>query len=171
MIYTLADAPLLSLSIAKLLFHQWSSVYNYKTPEELDKWYVRNNVHYDLPLTFAMVSSKKKVLGCFTLHYNYFNLTLSDVIVDPAYRNHGLGSKMIKYAIQWAHEHTNASRLYLWIEKLSMSTFYEKLGFELNGQMDSDGRYQMSLQLREGGIAHWIPLLFGIAVLVACLIM
>ncbi len=74
----------------------------------------------------------------FLLNYVLGNLYIFDVYVFPKYRNRGIGSYLVRKAIQKAKEDFKINSLYLYTKTNNLRTFYEKSGFLYKKDIDID---------------------------------
>lgn len=151
--------------IAYYLFEEWSDLYinytSYKTKELYLNEYVLKNINS------MFVGFDEDFIGCFSLNTLYFKLYLSDVYINPIYRNNGYGTKLINYAIQYVKS-IKKQILYLLIDKDEMIKFYERFGFQLENYRDNFGRKRMYIKFYD--TYNYIILLLIICVLLFLLL-
>ena len=92
----------------------------------LEKMFVNRNTK------IYVAEIDKVVIGFIVLENEIDEINISRVVVDSEYRNHGLGSKLIKCAFKWAKElKIDNVSLEVSSNNFTAKTLYEKLGFSL----------------------------------------
>jgi len=146
--------------ILQSLKEEYKKTYNL----DIDDNQRKTLIDYCLSYMYVLVSiktstkqpiEKSKVLGYFSLSrmdlnkslnvinflFNYVlgNVYIFDVYVFPKYRNRGIGSYLVRKAVQKAKEDFKINSIYLYIKTINLKTFYERSGFSYKKDINIDG--------------------------------
>ena len=83
--------------------------------------------------------NKEQLIGCMglwfqTRHYSGACMEPDHVVIKPAYRNHGIGEKMLQFALKYAISvGCEVTELNCYIENVKGQKFWEKQGYKKLG--------------------------------------
>lgn len=84
---------------------------------------------YEKPIAFK-IQDKKALVGCIVFQLYWGSLEIKQLFVSKQYRERGIGTKLINYAIQYARSH---ACMFITLRTFSFQAleFYKKFGFEV----------------------------------------
>lgn len=115
-----------------------AEVWDVKAVSELDKSNFSNNFSEQM-LEDIFASNRSRifvammediVVGFIVVENDVDEVNISHVVVDKAYRNHGIGTKLIQFAEQYAKQtKIDTVSLEVSVNNFTAKTLYEKLGY------------------------------------------
>lgn len=110
--------------------------YTTKLSQEVDKGFEESalekvGIHcYEKPIAFK-IQNKKTFVGCVVFQLYWGSLEIKQLFVTKQYRKHGIGTKLMNYAIQYALDH--ACR-FITVNTFNFQApeFYKKFGFKVD---------------------------------------
>jgi len=134
-IQPLADFPQAIPALAAWIHAEWGAL-EAIPPEEIEAGLRRNSGCREIPTTFVALSGCKPV-GTVSLDttdlpgFEHLGPWLASLFVEPEFRGQGLGSRLLKHAMDHAGR-LGARPLWLWT--LRDTAFFEKHGWEKSGE-------------------------------------
>ena len=147
----LANCPQLTDELARLSFLEWQDVYQQRkqTLKHSVKNY-RERMNTDrLPLTLVALQASELV-GMVSLKFHDMDTRpdldpwLGGLLVLPEWRNHGVGTMLMRRATQEARR-LNISQLYLWTH--TAERLYHNLGWQIVERTKYFGKESVVMQL------------------------
>lgn len=135
--YQLSQAENDKINHANLTIQE-ADVWDIKAVSELDKNNFSNNFSAEmLEQIFASKRNRifvamleNELVGFIVAENDIDEINISHVVVDKAYRNHGIGSKLIEFVEQYAKNiQINVVSLEVSVNNFTAKTLYEKLGY------------------------------------------
>lgn len=135
--YQLSQAENDKINHANLTIQE-ADVWDIKAVSELDKNNFSNNFSAEmLEQIFASKRNRifvamleNELVGFIVAENDIDEINISHVVVDKAYRNHGIGSKLIGFVEQYAKNiQINVVSLEVSVNNFTAKTLYEKLGY------------------------------------------
>lgn len=103
-------------------------------------------IHYSTTFPNAqhhIILRKNKLIGRIYVDYRQAEIRLLDIALMPAYRNKGIGSKLMRNLMQEGERTQKPVRFYVWQLNENAQRFYQRLGFSLVGE---EGAYVLMEQ-------------------------
>lgn len=144
-IVNLKECKYLIPIIANGLFYEWPAMYlkilRIESSLKLEQYLLRTfmNKHH-IPTAYVAIDTingKETFIGFLSIQYNgYFDKDeyiknipwLSQIYVEPSYRNQGIAQALIKHSMAFLKS-LGAINVFLWIDDPKMVYFYARYGF------------------------------------------
>ena len=135
--------------IAHIHFESWHATYSSLLPETYrDK---ENNLSQKIEMwekvlpttdvhTWITYDSEDTTVGFISYLKKDHKCEITTLYLLPQYQHLGIGTKLMDSALNDASQCNSCSSLFLWVLKTNLSaiSFYEKFGFESDGQCDEE---------------------------------
>lgn len=135
--------------IAHIHFESWNATYSNLLPEMYrDK---QNNLSQKMQMwekvlpssgvnTWIAYDTEDNALGFISYFKKSHECEITTLYLLPQYQNLGIGTKLMNAALIDASQCNSCSSLSLWVLKTNLSaiSFYEKFGFQSDGQCDEE---------------------------------
>ena len=135
--------------IAHIHFDSWNATYSNLLPKTYrDK---ENNLSQKLEMwqkvlpradvnTWIACDDKNATVGFISYFKKDHKCEITTLYLLPQYQNLGIGTQLMNSALIDASQCNSCSSLFLWVLKTNLSaiSFYEKFGFESDGQYDGE---------------------------------
>lgn len=147
-------------NILQSLKEEYKKTYNTVVDNNQIKTLNEYCISYMYLLVFQ--SQKSKILGYFSLsrtdlnrpstitqyfvNYLFGNVYLFDVYVYPKYRNKGIGTYLVRKAVQIARNEYKANNVYLYTNSIKLTTFYNKNKFDFVRNVEIDNNKLLLFQ-------------------------
>ena len=109
--------------------------YTKRLSQEVDKGFEESTLDkvgiscYEKPIAFK-IQDKKTLVGCIVFQLYWGSLEIKQLFVSKQYRKHGIGTKLMNHALQYASDHACT---FITVRTFSFQApeFYKKFGFEI----------------------------------------